>query len=109
MAVAIFLTYETKSLLIGEAADPKTLASVREITEADTAVNNFVRARTMHFGPEVVLLNMDLLFKPELSCAQVADAIDRLEKDIRAQHPEVRYIYLEAKAVTSEKRDQCSV
>jgi len=105
-AMATFLAYETKSLLIGEAADKKTVADVQALAEADPAVARFVRARTMHFGPDEVLLTMDLLFQPDLTVAQLAKAIDRLEENIRAIHPKLRYIYLEAKAVTGEAKEE---
>ncbi|MBU1023152.1 cation diffusion facilitator family transporter [bacterium] len=103
--VATFLAYETKSLLIGEAADPKVVADVRRIAEADEAVEKFVRARTVHFGPDVVLLAMDLLFKPLIASAEVAKAINRMEVEIRALHPQIKYIYLEAKAVATIQKD----
>ena len=105
VAVATFLAYETKSLLIGEGVDKKTMKDVEALAKADPAVARFIRARTMHFGPETVLLTMDLLFQPDLPSAQLAKAIDRLEKNIRDLHPELRYIYLEAKAVTTEAKD----
>jgi len=105
VAMATFLAYETKSLLIGEAADKQTVKDVEALAEADPAVARFIRARTMHFGPETVLLTMDLLFQPDLPGTQLAEAIDRLEKNIRDLHPEIRYIYLEAKAITTEAKD----
>lgn len=101
-AVAILLAYETKSLLIGESANKKTVNDIRAIAEADPAVARFIRARTMHFGPHEVLLAMDIIFKPELSSANVAEAIDSLERNIRSLHPELRYIYLEAKSVYTD-------
>jgi cation diffusion facilitator family transporter len=100
--VAALLAFETKSLLIGEAADKKTVSDVCALAEHDPAVKKFVRARTMHFGPHEVLLTMDLLFDPELHSTDVAAAIDRLEAGIRAVHPEIRYIYLEAKTMIPE-------
>lgn len=103
--VASFLAYECKSLLIGEAADKETVADVEAIVEADPAVIRFVRARTMHFGPHEVLLALDLLFQPDLPSSELATAIDRLEKKIRATHPELKYIYLEAKAIATEAID----
>ena len=103
--VAIFLAYETKGLLIGEAADPEVVADVRRICEADDAVEKFVRVRTVHFGPNVVLLAMDLLFKPKIPSGEVAKAIDRMEVEIRELHPQIKYIYLEAKAVATIEKD----
>ncbi|MGH6634626.1 MAG: cation transporter [Gammaproteobacteria bacterium] len=49
-AVAGFLAYESKSLLVGEGADPQTLESVSALAEADPAVER-IRPLIMHFGP----------------------------------------------------------
>jgi cation diffusion facilitator family transporter len=98
-SVAVFLAYETKGLLIGEGVDPKTLASVRSIAAEDEAIQQVRKSLTMHFGPNDVLLALDVEFKPELSSKQIGEAINRVEATIRARHPEIRHIFIEAKAL----------
>jgi cation diffusion facilitator family transporter len=98
--VAVFLAYETKGLLIGEAVDPQTLANVRSIAAEDDAVQSVRKSLTMHFGPHEVLLALDVEFKSQLSAKQIGEAINRVEAAIRAQHPEIRHIFIEAKALT---------
>ena len=98
-AVAVVLAYETKGLLIGEGVDPQTLASVRSIAGEDDAVQKVRKSLTMHFGPHEVLLALDVEFKPELSAKEIGDAINRVEAVIRARHPEIRHIFIEAKAL----------
>jgi cation diffusion facilitator family transporter len=101
-AVSVFLAYESKGLLIGEGVDPRTLASIRALTKDDPAVLRLVRALSMHLGPNEVLLTMEIQFRPELSTAAVASAIDRLDRLIRAEHPEVRHIFLEMHAFSTQ-------
>jgi cation diffusion facilitator family transporter len=98
-SVAVFLAYETKGLLIGEGVDPETLQSIRSIAAEDGAVQQVKKSLTMHFGPHEVLLAIDIEFKQHLSANEVADAINRLETAIRARHPEIRHIFIEAKAL----------
>src|SRR6266850_995826 len=50
-AVAGFLAYESKGLLIGEGVDPNVLDSIRSLVGADPAVEGIKKALTMHFGP----------------------------------------------------------
>ena len=97
--VAVFLAYETKGLLIGEGVDPETLASVRAIAAEDPAVQKVRKSLTMHFGPHEVLLTLDVEFKQHLSAKDIADAINRVEASIRAHHPEIHHIFIEAKAL----------
>lgn len=97
--VAAFLAYETKGLLIGEGVNPKTLASVRKIVRSDEAVDEVKKSLTMHLGPNEVLLTLDVLFKKHLRVNQIAEAINRLEAQIREKHPEIKYIFIEVKAL----------
>ena len=97
-SVAVFLAYETKGLLIGEGVDPQTLASIRGIAAQDAAVQEVKKSLTMHFGPHEVLLGLDVEFKSHLSAQDVAAAINRMEAAIRARHPDLKHIFIEAKA-----------
>lgn len=60
--MAILLAYESKGLLIGEGADAKTVADIRSLTQADPAVRKVLKVLTLHFGPEEILLNLDIQF-----------------------------------------------
>jgi len=104
--VAVMLARESKGLLVGEGADPKTLASVRALAEADPGVERVNYPLTMHFGPQTVLLAMDIQFDQELSAQEVEATIDRVEKSVRAKHPEIRHIYLEAESLTKKTRSE---
>jgi cation diffusion facilitator family transporter len=96
--VAVVLAYETKGLLIGEGVTPETLESLRSIAAADPAVEEVKKSLTMHFGPHEALLAIDILFKKELSAEDITTAINRIEANIRAQHHEIKYVFIEAKA-----------
>lgn len=99
MVVAVLLARETLGLLVGESASPETVAEIRALAEADPAVAWVGRALTAHFGPEEVVLNLELFFRIDLPMADVAAAIDRLERRIREAHPEMRYVFLNAEAL----------
>ena len=100
---AIFLIYESKGLLVGEGADPETLASIRALAEADDAVRKVRRPLTMHFGPETILLTVDIEFGEQLSAHEVEAAVRRLEAVIRQRFPAIKHIYIEAGAVGSQR------
>jgi len=98
-AVAAFLAFETKGLLIGEGVSPETLESVRTMVKADDAVDEVKKSLTMHFGPSEVLLALEVRFKRHLRTTQIAEAINRLEAQIREKHPEIKHIFIEAKSL----------
>ena len=98
--VAGFLAWESKGLLIGEGVDAETLASIRKIARSDASVAEVRKSLTMHFGPQDVLLALDVRFKKHLKAEEIAAAIDRIESKIRAQHSEIKHIFIEAKSLT---------
>lgn len=106
MVVAILLVSESRALLVGEGADRETLRHIRRLALADPAVERAGYPMTMYFGPENVLLTMDLQFVRNLSGTAIEAAVDRVEAAIRQQFPQVRSIYLEVEAVRSVPRGE---
>lgn len=103
-SVAVFLAYESKSLLVGEGADPRTLESVRALAAADPAVESIARVLTMHFGPNTVLLTLDVQFDGRASASEAEAAVLRLEKVIQREHPEIKHIFIEARSLGTRGR-----
>ena len=101
--VAVFLAYESKGLLIGEGVDARTRASINKLVVDDPDIDKLVRALSMHFGPQEVLLTLEIAFRPDLTAAQTTAAIDRLDKAIRTLHPEIKHIFVEAQSIAAQK------
>ena len=99
MAVATLMAFESRKLLLGEAADPAIVSSIEEIVSKDEDIVEVLKPMTMHMGPNEVLLNMGLNFRNDLSTSDITKAIDRVEKQIQDQHPQVKHIFLEAEAL----------
>ncbi|HKI06400.1 MAG TPA: cation diffusion facilitator family transporter [Thermoanaerobaculia bacterium] len=97
--VAVILVYESKGLLLGESTDPATVEDIRAMARALPAVADVKCPLTMHFGPEEVLLNLEIDFRPGLPPGEVTQAINRLEQEIREKHPEINRIFIEARAL----------
>jgi cation diffusion facilitator family transporter len=100
-AVAVFLARESKGLLIGEGLDPRTRAEIEKFAADDPDIDRLVRALSMHLGPDEVLLTLEVEFRPGLSAAGVAAAIDRLDRAIRGRHSEVRHLFIEAQCLAA--------
>jgi cation diffusion facilitator family transporter len=95
IAVAVILVVETKSLLLGEAASPAANARIAEALVADGAITRVIHLRTMHLGPEELLVGAKVAVRPDASFAEVARLIDEAEARVRAAEPSARVIYLE--------------
>jgi cation diffusion facilitator family transporter len=101
--VAILLASESKGLLIGEGATAETVASIREITSSDPAVDKVVKVLTLHFGPQEILLNLEIKFVQDLETEELAIAVERLENSISSQHSEIQNIFIEAKSIAAQR------
>lgn len=104
MVVAVLLAYESRNLLLGESARSSLVESIQHIVDSEDGIVKARRPMTMHMGPREILLNMDLVFDQELDSAQIAAAIDRVERAIRQRHPEVKRIFLEAQTLADAKQ-----
>jgi cation diffusion facilitator family transporter len=93
--IALLLVVAMKSLLIGESANRKDVEAIRGAIEVDPDVIGLIHIRTEHLGPEELLVGAKVEFQHELTVAEVAGAIDRVERAIRAGVPAARVIYLE--------------
>ncbi len=93
--IAIILAVEMKSLLIGEAAAPTTVATIRATLAAGTGVTHVIHLRTLHLGPDDLLVAAKLAFAPDMPLRAVADATNAIEATIRAQVPTARLVFIE--------------
>ncbi len=95
---AIFLAYETKALLIGEAASDMLRSGVQEIVANAESVRMINELRTMHMGPQDVLLALSLDFHDHLTAGKVEEAIYILEMAIKSRFPEITRLFIEVQS-----------
>src|SRR3954471_5062433 len=95
VAVAVVLGVETKSLLLGEAAAPEAQRRLLERLEQTRGVERVIHMRTMHLGPEELLVAVKIGGPRESDAAGVAESIDAAERAMREAEPTARVIYVE--------------
>ena len=94
VTVAVVLAVEMKSLLIGESASPQAVRRIQEALVGDGVVS-VIHLKTLHLGPEELLVAAKIEVDAGESAAEVARAIDAAEARVRAVEPLARQIYLE--------------
>ncbi|MGN6325667.1 cation diffusion facilitator family transporter [Pseudolysinimonas sp.] len=95
VAVAIVLGSITKSLLIGEGAEPDVVERIRDAFNAHPRTEALIHLKTLYLGPEEMLVAAKVAFPRATTTVDLAAAIDQMEADIRAQIPVARLIYIE--------------
>ena len=93
---AIWLAYETKGLLIGEAAHPEMVEDIRQKLQNMDEIEAVNEVLTLHMGPEFILVTISADFKDELEVGKVEKAIQGIDREIKKAHPLVKRVYIEA-------------
>ncbi|MBD7999185.1 cation diffusion facilitator family transporter [Oerskovia gallyi] len=92
--IAIVLAVETKSLLLGEAASRDDVAAIRSALVGE-GVASVIHLKTLHLGPEELLVAAKIEVTATADGASIAHAIVAAEERVRAAVPIARAIYLE--------------
>lgn len=96
VVLAAFLAVEMGSLLVGEAASLPVRQKILEALQSPETVDRVINSRTMHLGPDEVLVAAKLAVGETDSAAEVIEAINEAERAARAAAPDLRLvIYLE--------------
>jgi cation diffusion facilitator family transporter len=102
-ATAAWLAFETKSLLIGEAADEEVRAEIRRIATGRPGVLRLNEVLTMHMGPDFVLVNLSVEFRDGESTETIEEAVATIDAQIKAALPEVQRVFIEAETAPRAK------
>jgi len=99
-----FLAVESQSLLTGEAASHETRVGINRIARAEPGVVGLNQARTMHFGPNEILVALSLDFEDTLAAGEVERIVTRIERKLREAYPEVGHVFIEAQSFDADRR-----
>lgn len=95
LVIAVFLSLEMSSMLVGEGAIPEEQEKIREALESTPEVERVIHLRTLHVGPDDILVAAKIAVDKSDTGREIAEAIDRAERRVRAVVPTATYIYLE--------------
>ncbi|HEY5106478.1 MAG TPA: cation diffusion facilitator family transporter [Caulobacteraceae bacterium] len=93
-ATAILLARESKSLLIGEQADPHLSRSILAIAGAEPAISRANGLLTVQLAPDQIVAALSLEFADELRAPQIEDQVIALERKVREAHPEIVLLFV---------------
>jgi len=104
--VAVVLAREMKSLLIGESASADMeRAIVTALEEDGRAIECVIHLRTLHLGPDTLLVAAKIAVRRDLTAAAIVANIDAAERRVRAAVPIAELIYLEPDVYQKARED----
>jgi cation diffusion facilitator family transporter len=89
------LLLESRSLLMGESADPAILQQVSQVAAAHPAVVGASCPLSMHLGPEEIILVLPVAFRDEANSREINRAIADIRRDIQAKFPPMKQIFFD--------------
>jgi len=92
--IAYFLAYESKALLIGEAADPEMVLALHGLVAAKPGVAAVGEILTMHTAPDEIIAMLSVDFVDEIPAREVERLVCEIENETAAQFPAVRRLYI---------------
>jgi cation diffusion facilitator family transporter len=104
MAIGLVVNRETQSLLLGESATKEVEATIRAAIAATPGIEGVVNLRTIHVGPDDLVVASGIVVDGAIEAARIAQAIDTAEERVRAGLPFRTVIYLEPRLADSEAR-----
>lgn len=94
VVIAVVLAVEMNSLLVGESVSSKHRQAI-EAALPGGHIESVIHMRTLHLGPEEVLVAAKVALRSGVPAEEVATAIDDAEQRIRQAVPIATVIYLE--------------
>jgi cation diffusion facilitator family transporter len=103
--VAVVLAIETKSLLIGESATTDVERAIVAALEDGPEIERVIHLRTLHLGPETLLVAAKIAVSRDQTVAAIVAGIDTAERRVRAAVPIAELIYLEPDLYQDSRAD----
>ncbi len=104
-AVAVVFAVEMKSLLIGESARPDVQRAIVAAIEDGPEIERLIHLRTLHVGPETLLVAAKIAVRHNDTAQSIAAGIDAAERRIRAAVPIAELIFLEPDLYQASRLD----
>lgn len=96
MGFALALAWENRSLIVGEGVTKSERVKLVDAVEATDGVVSLVDLRTLHMGPDSVLVTVEVEFDEDMTTGGVEEAVNEIEEAVRDTLPEAEKIYVEA-------------
>jgi cation diffusion facilitator family transporter len=101
---ALLLAYESKGLLIGEAADPEMVAALRELTASKKGIVGVGHVLTIHSAPDQIAAMINVDFEDSISAGEVERIVQAVEDEAHARWPQLMRLFIRPMAGAAAER-----
>ena len=93
--IAVILVREMAGMLVGEGALPEEYDAVHAALTSAPLVDRVIHLRTLHVGPDALLVGAKIAITHTDSAEEIARGIDEAERLLRIAVPNAQYVFLE--------------
>ena len=101
---AFLLAYESKGLLIGEAADPEMVRALREMACEKKGIVGVGHVVTLHLAPDQIAAMINVDFQNSITAGEVEQIVRALENEAHARWPELLRLFIRPMAGAAGER-----
>lgn len=105
--VAFVLARTTRGLLLGEAANPKSVKAIVQAIESHPNVVKVIELLTMHLAPKQILINAHINLRDDLMTGDIVKTVEEVEELIKRAEPKVEMIFLETARQSESSEQEC--
>ncbi len=95
VVIAVFLAFEMASMLVGESALPEEQDAIIAALSSAEGIDRVIHLRTLHTGPDELLVAAKVAVDRQDTGAEIAAAIDAAERAVRTAVPSATYLFIE--------------
>jgi cation diffusion facilitator family transporter len=95
IVIAVILVREMSGMLVGEGALPEEFDAVKAALESAPLVERVIHLRTLHVGPDALLVGAKIAITHSKTAEDIAQGIDEAERLLRIAVPSAKYVFLE--------------
>lgn len=100
LVVAGLLLRETKSLLLGEPAEPDLIQHITQMATAEPVIERVSPPLSSYLSPHEILVVLPVEFAPTLPAAEMTQVIERLRAAIKTAHPDVQHVFIQPATIS---------
>lgn len=91
----VILLFTIKELIIGQSASDEVEGRIKKATLTQSEVRNVLDLKTLHIGPEKLLVNAEVNLKDGLTTREIEKIMDKIKAEIKKEVPEATHIQVE--------------
>jgi len=106
VGVAFKLGMDSRELLIGRAADPEVQQLIREEIESRPGVDELLELRTMHMGPDNLIVAVRIALNDEMGADQAEDLADEIDHRLSERLPLALNVFIDPTQTRQSPRSE---